>query len=871
MGSGHPVAEEARPEPPKLRLPAVAEPTAYAVELTIVPSEDSFRGLIDIEVRVKEKTSFVWLNGTDLKIERASASVGGRMVGARAVAGGEDFVGLAFERPLGPGEMKLRLAYTGTLSKTSTTGLFKQKDGEDWYVFSQFEATDARRAFPCFDEPSYKVPWRLTVRIPKGASAVSNTPILSESGDSDGMKVVRFRRTPPLPSYLVALGVGPFDYVGAGRAGMKKTPIRIIVPRGKSPQARYAAQVTGPLLERLERYFGTPFPYEKLDQLAIPQTVTFGAMENAGLITWAEPILLASPPEETISFQRRFAAYNAHEMAHQWFGDLVTLAWWDDIWLNESFASWMQQKIIMGWKPEWREDVARVVSRSNVMGEDTLVTARKIRQEIATKDDIVNAFDGITYQKGAAVLDMFEAWVGEPKFQAGVRKYLEAHRFGSATARDFLQALEAASRPGVAAAFSTFLDQAGVPLLEVSLDCGGGNNPQLRFSQRRFLPVGSTGSTAQTWQVPVCVRAGEAGKPERTCALLAGSSGTMALRPASCPSWLLANDGELGYYRTLYREDLLGSLLSVVKQELSQPELVGVIRDVGALAEGGALPMGQALELVPRFAPDPSRQTVSATIRIATDIKDDHLVPPDLRRNYARFISKMYDERARALGFVPKPGEDDDTRLLRKSLVPFVASDGEDPELQAEAKSLTLKWLEDPGAVDADLVDGVLGVAAANGNRALFDRFHEGAKQSKERRDRRHFLGAIGSFRDEAIEKDALAIFLSDEFDAREATVLLFAGLKREWNRQRVWDFLKANYDGIVARLPREATGILPFFGAYFCDEAHRKDVETSFQGRVEKLPGGPRHLAESLEAISLCTALKDVHQPSVRAFLEKY
>ena len=864
-----PASASPDPEPPKLRLPSVAEPVGYAVDLAIDPGKDSFQGSVDIDLRIKEETDLLWLNATDLKIEKAAATAAGKPVAIRVVPGGEDFVGFAFDRSIDPGTARLHVDYAGSLGETTTQGLFRQKDGEDWYAFSQLESTDARRAFPCFDEPSYKVPWQLTLRIPKGTSAVSNTPIESESAGEDGARIVRFKRTAPLPSYLVALGVGPFDYLDAGTAGARKTPIRIITTRGKAAQGRYAAQTTGPLLERLEAYFGIPYPYEKLDQLAIPQTVSFGAMENAGLITWSERILIASPAEETIHFQRGQASINAHEIAHQWFGDLVTLAWWDDVWLNESFATWMGDRTLIGWKPEWHTDVSRVQDSSNVMFEDILVNARKIRQEIASMDDIVNAFDGISYQKGAAVLTMFEAWVGPEKFQAGVHKYVEAHRFGNATVLDFLEAIESASQPGVAAAFSTFLDQPGVPVVEVSLDCSGAAG-RLSLSQKRLLPIGSTGSTAQVWRVPVCARAGASGKATRACTLLSEPKGSMPAPTGGCPAWVTANDGELGYYRALYKGDLLQKLLAVADKNLSLAERVGLIRDVNALAEAGALPMGEALALVPRFAGDASRQVVQATIRISGDI-NEHLVPSDLRPNYARFLSKTFGSRARSLGWAHRPGDDDDTNILRDNLVPFVARDGEEPQLRSRARQLALKWLEDRSAIHPDLTGAVLGVAARYGDRQLFDRFLAAARKEKERRNRQRLLNALGSFRDPALVKEAMALFLSGDFDSREAGGILFSALQDEESRQLVWDFVKANYDAIVAKLPHESTGEMPFFGASFCDGAHRKDVETFFQSRVEKLPGGPRNLAQALEAIDLCMASRSVQEPSVREFLGKY
>ncbi len=858
------------PEPPKLRLPATAAPTGYRVALTVDPDETTFRGAVDIGIRLSAPTDLLWLNATELKVEKATASAGGSPVAVRVVPGGDDFLGFAFEKPVAAGELTLHVEYTGSIAETSTQGVFRQKDGDAWYVYTQLESTDGRRAFPCFDEPSYKSPWELTLTIPAGVSALSNTPIVSDSPAPGGGRVVRFAKTEPLPAYLVAFGVGPFDYVDAGRAGMKKTPIRIVVPKGKASRARYAVETTGPILERLEAYFGMPFPFAKLDQLVIPQAVTFSAMENAGLITWAESVLLAPPQEETIKFKRIQASINAHEMAHQWFGDYVTLAWWDDVWLNESFATWMADRTMQEWQPGWGVAIDRVVDRSNVMAGDTLVSARKIRQEIVTSDDIYNAFDGISYQKGGAVISMFEAWIGSDRFRAGVRRYMKEHPYGTATSREFLAAIEAESRPGVAAAFSSFLDQAGVPLVDVALDCGGGGGgAKLSLAQKRFLPVGSAGAPGQTWQIPVCARTGDGAKE---CALLTDVSGAMpAPSPdGGCPAWVLGNDGELGYYRAVYRGDLLEKLMSVADAKLTVAERVGLLRDLDALAMGGAFPLGRAMALAPRFAGDSERQIVQAALRISSDA-GEKVLPEDLRPAYARYVSKTYGARARALGFASKAGDSEETRLLRSSLVPYVAMDGDEPALQAEARRLALAWLKDRSAVEAEMVSGVLESAARHGDRALFDAYREGVKTAKERRDRVRLFRGLGAFGNPALAKDAMAFALAGDFDPREADAILYSALGFPVGREASWQFMKSNYDAIVARMPREATGFMPYFAEGFCDAPHRQEVAEFFAGRAEKLPGGSRNLAQVLEGMELCIALRGAQEGSLREELSRY
>lgn len=860
----------ADPAPPKLRLPAGAAPVRYAAELWIDPAKESFEGKIEIDVSLAGPSDTIWLNARELDIRSASArsgngGAGGGTLTAAADEVGRGFLRLSFPRSLSPGAWTVAITYTGRLTDQDAKGLFRQKDAGEWYASSQFEAIDARRAFPCFDEPSFKTPWQLTLHVRKEHMAVSNTPILSETNEPDGTKKVVFAATKPLPSYLVALGVGPFDVVPAGTAGANRVPIRMIVPKGRGAEARWAVKSTGPLLDQLEKYFGIPYPYEKLDELAIPQFP--GAMENAGLVTYGSNVLLAKAPDETAGFRRSYAAICAHETAHQWLGDLVTAAWWDDIWLNEAFATWMAAKIIDRWKPEWNEPVSRAADRSFAMSEDSLVSARRVRQPIESEDDIANAFDGITYQKGAAVIAMFEGWLGEEPFRRGMQRYLKAHAGGSARAADFLAAIaEATETPAVVPAFGTFLDQPGVPLVTAELDCRSGA-PKLLLTQKRFLPAGSIGSPKETWQIPICARAGDPGSAAM-CSLLAAPSGELEL-PKPCPARLFAN-AESGYYRVLYKGPLLARLLADGGKHLSPAERVATMADVASLARSGDVPMATALSLVPAFANDPARQVVETLVRIA-EAPGDFLVPDDLRSRYHRFVSDTFGARAQTLGFRGKPGEDEETALLRASLVGFAANEGDDPALVAEGTRLAKEWLRDRGGVDAQMVPSVLEVAAGQGDVALFQAVLAEAKRSADRRERHWLLTALGQFRDPSVVPVALGLTLSDDFDPRESMAVLRAAARGRGTRSEGWEFLKKNFDRLAARLPGDWPAAFPWLAAGFSDEAHLKDVEAFFKDKAPKYPGGPRILAQALESIHLRAALKAAQGESVREFLMRY
>ena len=348
---------------------------------------------------------------------------------------------------------------------------------------------------------------------------------------------------------------------------------------GRTADAAFASRAYPQIFERLERWFGIAYAYRKLDQVAIPLSVSF-AMENVGLITYGANGFLAKPGEATPRFRHGAASVGAHEMSHQWFGDLVTTAWWDDIWLNEAFATWMAAKIVDEWRPDYERGAARSAERAEAIAEDMLDSARRIREPIVTRGDIFNAFDSITYQKGATVLDMFEGWIGEEQFRLGVRQYLKERSDGNATAEDFLRAVGAASKRPFAPAFSTFLDQNGVPRIEIALQCTSGG-AKLALSQRRLVPLGAPEHRDQRWQIPVCVRYGDRAASRDACTLLAEKSATLALQ-GSCPKFVMANAGGRGYYVADYRDDLLVRL-EANRIALSPPEYAGLLYDLRAL------------------------------------------------------------------------------------------------------------------------------------------------------------------------------------------------------------------------------------------------------------------------------------------------
>ena len=864
-------ADDEQPTPPKLRLGDGARPVRYAARLRVLPTEPTFNGTIDIDLTVKSPTPVLWLNGTNLQIAAASFEVGGKKVAARPIAGDDDFVGFSVSPPLPAGPARLHVEYTGSLSLKDDRGLFAQKEGDRWYAITQFESIFARRVFPCFDEPGFKVPWQLTIEAPKDDAVFATSAEVSQREEHAGMKTVAFAPTSPLPSYLVAFAVGPYDTVDAGRSGAKKIPLRIAAPSGRGAHARFAAKVSGETIERLEDYFGTPFPYDKLDQVSIPLPTSFGAMENPGLVTWAQNWIGARPEDESVKFQRTFVEVAMHEFAHQWFGDLVTTAWWDDVWLNESFASWLEGKLVDAWHPEWAHGTTLVGVREEAMASDSLVTARSIRQPIVTSDDIYNAFDeGITYKKGQAVLGMFEHFIGPDTFRKGIRSYIAAHANGNATADDFIAAMSSAAGRDLAPTFKTFLNQPGVPLVTASLVCGAGKPASLELSQERYLPLGANAADPEQWQLPVCVRWPAGGATQRSCTLMTTPKATVPLSGVDgCPAWVLANDEAVGYYRVAYQGDLTARLLGDARP-LSLAETLATFDDTIALVHSGKMAVADAMALLPGLAADPHREVLAQAIAFVENLRGD-LVPDKLRPRYAQMVRKLFAARARKLGWGRAgQSDDDETRLLRPGLLAIAADDGEDRDLRARAVELTRRWLTDRKVVDSDLVVSLLSTAARAGDQALFDSLKGELRRATERRDRGRLFTALGSFTDPRLAQAADGLLLSDDFDARETAQILFAQSQRPETRGVAWTFVKKNFDTLEKRWPPEVLAYLPYIGAALCDREHQTEMQEFFKDRSPKMPGGPRILAQAVEGASVCLAYKNAQAESAARFLAK-
>jgi alanyl aminopeptidase len=859
-------------KPPNLRLPHDVEPVRSTLDLNLDPKADTFTGVVTIDLRVVHSTDHFWVNATDITITKSHFVQAGKTIQANLVPGGEDFVGFQFATRLSEGAAQLELTYRGKVNLRSSEGLFRSEEHGDSYLFTQFEPLDARRAFPCFDEPSFKIPWQLTLRVPQELVAVSNTGIDKETALGSGIKLVRFKETKPLPSYLIAFAVGHLEFVDGGTAGAHHVPVHIVLPRGDANRAKYAASVSGEILTRLEHYFGIPYPYDKADQVAIPLSFG-GAMENPGLVTYDANILLSPPGGDTTVHQRRYVEFAAHELAHQWFGDMVTMAWWNDVWLNESFATWMSAKLIADWKPEWNTKAENQDARLTAINADTKASARRINQPAESKSDIGDAFDGITYEKGGSVLAMFENAIGPKAFQEAIHDYLVEHMFANATAEDFLSALAKKSNQNEATAFSTFLNQNGVPELTVKLDCSRQETPSLHISQTRLLPIGSEGSRNALWEIPICAAFSSGGRRQQVCHLLAKPNDEMKLPATGCPDWALANAQEVGYYQVVYPKQMLDALLNH-RDDLTLEEQVGLLGDLNALTDAGRMPFDQALALVPKLANDPRRLIAEAAVELAS--VPSEFVPADLRGEYSKFVEQNFGRRARALGWQPKLGESEDQVLFRPTLLSFVAKSAEDPELTRTARELTDKWLRDRHVVAPEVSGIMLNVAAEHGDEELYNRLLAAAKAEHDPYFRPILIRALGHFRSPKLVERSLRLATDGTFDIRMSMTLLFAPTSEQPVSHLPYDYLKQQYATVLEKLP---TGIGTDYAArlpevarsWACSDADYSDVQRFFESRMKSVQGGPRSLAETLESIRLCAAQRPAAQEAMRNFFKPH
>lgn len=868
----------ARPDdaPPTGKLPEGVTPLHYALDLDIDPAKERFSGQVRIQTRVDDERDRIWLHAKGLRVSQAVVTQDGVEIPAAYVIVDAELglVRLDLTRPVS-GDVLLSFTYDAAFDH-HLQGLYQVESGGDRYAFTQFESHFARMCFPGFDEPRFKAPFDITVTAKAGDVVVTTTRELERSPTEGGKVRVSYATTEPLPTYLIAFAVGPLDVVEPGPLpanSVRKQPLpfRGVAAKGKGEELKYALAHTGPLLAALEEYFGIPYPFDKLDVIAVPDFAS-GAMENVGAITFREWLLLVDEDKAPIEQKRAFASVMAHELAHMWFGNLVTMPWWDDIWLNEAFATWMASKAVAKVHPEYEMDTAFVERVQSAMEQDSLVSARQIRQPIESTHDIRNAFDGITYSKGGGVLAMFERWIGEKTFKEGIRLYMDRHRFGGATYEDLVGALSEASSKDVATPFKTFLFQPGLPHVEAELVCEGA--PALKLKQSRYLPVGSTGERAQTWQIPVCARYPDGSRVKESCTLLGEAEGLLALETKTCPAWAMPNASGAGYFRFSLPGPQLAALLDKGSAQLEAKERLAIADSLAGAFGAATLPAEDVFGRLPKLAADKHRAVVTGPMSLLSFARAE-LVSSTERARVEGLAHKLYRPVLARLGLKPKrPDEDGETRQLRARVLSFLALSMNDQAALDKAAALGRAYLGfgkdnqlHPEAVEPSLVGAALAAAVRKDGAPLADALMKLLDDSEDALLRGRVISALASATDPALAARARALVLDPRLRANERLTPLFIQASQPETREDTWTFVQERYDDIVAALPDTHRGALPWATESFCSEEQAQAVEAFLAPRAEKLPGAPRNLASALESIRLCAARVKAHEEGAKRF----
>jgi puromycin-sensitive aminopeptidase len=866
-------------EPNPYRLPRTVVPVRY--ELTLEPDlgDASFSGTEAVEIDVLEPTSRIVLNAIELEIHHVQlTNSDGQVVAADNVVLDDETERMTIETAsaITPGRWVLHAAFTGILNDKLHgfyRSTFTDSEGAEQVIATtQFEATDARRAFPCWDEPDLKAVFAVTLVVDRDLAALSNAAELSRTPRDDGRDVVRFADTIVMSTYLVAFIVGPLDVTEPVIANGK--PLRVAYPRGKGHLTGYALEVGRFALEFFADYYAIDYPGDKLDLVAVPD-FAFGAMENLGCVTFREVLVLVDPERATQPELSRVTDVIAHELAHMWFGDLVTMKWWNGIWLNEAFATFMEMLCADAFRPEWDRWTTFGLARTAAFDVDALKTTRPIEFPVVSPTDAEGMFDILTYEKGAAVVRMLEQYLGAERFRDGIRSYLDRHRFGNTETTDLWDALEETTGEPVRRIMDSWIFQGGFPVIDVDLlrdEIDPTVPGTVRFTQQRYRYASDIGEgdpavdreqAGETWVVPLLFS-------------LKGTDGVVALEKGLLDEqglevpllrdveWVLANTEGTGFYRARYDRDLLAGLTAGAQKDLSPIERYGVVDDAWAAVLAGELTTVDFLGLAERFANETDLSVWERLVAALGSI--DRFVEGPAREAFRATVRGLVRPALDRLGPEPVDGESDRDRELRGTLLGALGSLGNDDAAQARARELYARDTEAPGSVDPSLVAAAVGILAATGGTAEFDDFLARSRGASTPQEELRFLSVLADFDHADLMGRVLAMSLTDEVRTQNAPYLLRRCLVNRDHGPHAWRFVAEQWESINARFPSNSIVRLLEGIRSLSKPADAAAVFRFFE--THEVPQGDKTLAQHLERLEVNVALRRREEPVLAAHL---
>ncbi len=840
------------------RLPTIVKPSHYDLAFTVDLARERFEGTETIRVQVAEPTAKVVLNAFEIQFREVTIGTGAKaQIATVTLDEPSQTATLVVPKPIARGATEIHVKYSGILN-SQLRGFYISKTKLRKYAVTQFESTDARRAFPCFDEPAFKATFAVALTIDRGDTAISNGRVISDvSGPAVTQHTMTFSTSARMSSYLVAMTVGDFKCIDGAADNI---PIRICATPDKKDLTRLALESAQQILRFYDAYYSIKYPFGKLDVVAVPDFAA-GAMENTGAIFYRETDLLADSKTASVNTRKTIASILAHEMAHQWFGDLVTMQWWDDIWLNEGFATWMANKPLAAAHPEWSVDVDEAEENRTALGLDSLRSTRPIHSDVATPAQIDEAFDAIAYQKGAAVLRMVESYVGAETFKQGINAYLQTHAYGNANSEDFAKAIAGASGKPIERILPTFVNQPGVPLIDVAIACAN-NQTAVTLKQQRFL-IDASKPEVGRWQIPICVKAPGGAAP--SCEVMTDESRTLTLAGA-CAPWVFANAGGHGYYRTAYPPDMLRAMAPHVEADLTAPERLSLLDDEWALVRAGRHTAGDYLTLASGYGRERSAGVMQEVAHRLSVIHDD-LVTAAVEPTFEAFVRSLLRPLFDEVGFSGAAGDSDDRKSLRAVLIGALGTDGNDPDVIAKARAALDRSLSGGAPLEPTIAGAIVTAASSHGDARLFDALAAAADKAVSPEEQYRYLFALANFQDGALIQRGLERSLSPQLRSQDTALYLARFFANPHAQGVAWAFVKEHWTALEPKVAISGgdVNLVRSLGAR-CDAQARDDISTFFA--AHPLPGAARTLTQTIEQIGNCLALKQRQTPAVTAWL---